>query len=169
MGRSPRIIPPLVNCGPDDVEDICTLDVIKRLESDLNEAKDNLIAAKLSQTIQANNDRTDNFSITSGDCVLLSTLNRCNNYKKKGQKSVAKFMPHFDGPYTVTDTDHTHSTVTLNLPNKPHIFPTFHMLQIIPFVENDTSLFPSHQLAQPPPLIVDQEEEYFVDRIIDEH
>jgi hypothetical protein len=168
MGRSPRIIPPLVVNENDVVEDIRALDVITKLESDINEAKDNLEAAKLSQSIQTNKDRTDNFSLKAGDCVLLSTLHRRNDYKKKGEKRVAKFMPRFDGPYTIRSCNHAHSTVTLDLLNKPHVFPTFHLSQVIPFVENDSSLFPSRQLSQPAPLIIDDNEEYFIDRILDE-
>jgi hypothetical protein len=142
--------------------------VIRKLEINVNEAKDNLIATRLSQTIQANNDCTDDFSLKTDDRVLLSTLHRRQEYKSKGAKCVAKFMPCFDGPYSITAVNHVHSTVTLDLPNKPHVFPTFHMSQIIPFIENDDTLFPSRKIAQPPPLIINEEEEYFVDRILDE-
>jgi hypothetical protein len=168
MGWSPRLIPPLITNEIDDVEDICALDVIQRLEADINEAKDNLTATKILQSIQANNYRADNFSIKAGDHVLLSTLHRHNEYKKKGEKRVAKFMPHFNRPYNVTNTIYTHSTVTLDLPNKPHIFPTFHMSQITPFIENDNTLFPSRELSKPPPVMIDEAEEFFIDRILDE-
>jgi hypothetical protein len=75
-------------------------------------------------------------------------------------------MPHFDGPYEVTKVNHKHSMVKLDLPNNPHIFPTFHMSQIILFTENDDSLFPMRQLNHPPPVMIDKEEEYFIDRIL---
>jgi hypothetical protein len=42
------------------------------------------------------------------------------------------------------------------------------MSQVLPFVENDNSLFPSRQLTQPAPLIIDDEEEYFIDWILNE-
>ena len=129
--------------------------------------KDNLTVAKLSQTLQANKNRTDDFSLKIGDCVLLSTLHRRNNYKWKGENHIAKFMPHYNGPYHITAVDHIHSTVTLELPNKPNIFPTFHFLQIIPFIENDNILFPQQQLTQPPPIVIDNEEEFFIDYILD--
>jgi hypothetical protein len=40
-------------------------------------------------------------------------------------------------------------------------------IQVIPFVENDTTLFPSHEFSQPPPVVIDEEDEYFVDHILD--
>ena len=48
------------------------------------------------------------------------------------------------------------------------MFPTFHTSQVLPFVENDSSLFPSRTLQQPPPVIIDSEEAYYVDGILDE-
>jgi len=168
MGRSPRVIPPLIMDADNEVEDIRAAEVIKRLEADVDEAKDNLLMAKISQSIQVNMDRTDDFPLKIGDRVLLSTLHRRNDYKSKDSKRVAKFMPRFDGPYTITKVDHTHSTVTLDFPNCPNVFPTFHMSQIIPFIENDATLFRSRQLSKPPPIIIDEEEEYFIDKIIDE-
>jgi hypothetical protein len=168
MGRSPRVIPPLVSTSPDNVEDIRALEVIKRLEMDVSEAQDNLMTAKLSQTVYANKSRTDDFPLKIGDRVLLSTMHRRHEYKRKGTVRTAKFMPRFDGPYVITKVNHEHSTVTVDLPNNTRVFPTFHMSQIIPFVENNNDLFPNRQLEQPPPITIDDEEEYFIDRILDE-
>ena len=76
-------------------------------------------------------------------------------------------MPRFDGPYTVIDTDETDSTVTLDLPNSPNIFPTFHTSEVVPYVENDATLFPGREFSRPPPITVeDGTEEYFVCDII---
>ena len=76
-------------------------------------------------------------------------------------------MPRYDGPYVITDTVPDISTVTIDLPNNPQMFPTFHTLQVLPFVENDPSLFPSHELSKPPPIIIDSEQEFFIERILD--
>jgi hypothetical protein len=67
----------------------------------------------------------------------------------------------------ITKVDHDHSTVTLNIPNQQHIFAMFHMSQIIPFGENDTILFPSRNLDKPSPVVLEGEEEYFINRILD--
>ena len=53
---------------------------------------------------------------------------------------VAKFMPRFNGPYTVTDINPDHSTVTLDLPNSPNIFPTSHTFMVIPYIEDNPML-----------------------------
>jgi hypothetical protein len=82
---------------------------------------------------------------------------------------VVKFMPCYNGPYEVTDTASEISTVTINLPNYPNSFPTFHTSQVRPFVENDKNLFPAHQLDEPVSIYVDDQEEFYIDHILDEH
>jgi hypothetical protein len=77
-------------------------------------------------------------------------------------------MPHFNGPFMVTGVDTKHSTMTLDIPNQPHIFNKFHMSQVIPFVENDKDLFPSHELTKSPPIILEGEEEFFINCILNE-
>jgi len=144
MGRSPRIIPPLVPAKSSaTVADVDAWHVICRLESDIMEAQDNLLKAKISQSIQSNKHHSLKFPFTVGSHVHLSTLHCRNEYKLKGDKCVAKFMPRFNGPYTIIDLDEDHSTVTLDLPNSPNVHPTFHTSEVLPFVESDTALFPS--------------------------
>jgi len=129
-GHSPCIIPPLVPAKPSmTVMDINAWHVIRKLESDVLEAQDNLLMAKILQLTQSNKHRTLKFPFKLGSHVQLLTLHQCNDYKAKGEKHVAKFMPHYDGPYTIIDVDEDHSTVTLNLLNSPNIFPVFHTLK----------------------------------------
>ncbi|KIM34971.1 hypothetical protein M413DRAFT_52762, partial [Hebeloma cylindrosporum] len=79
-----------------------------------------------------------------------------------------KFMPRFNGPYTIVEVDEANSTVTLDLPNSPNVFPTFHTSVIIPYVKNDAGLFPNREFAKPPPVTMeDGNEEYFIHDIID--
>ena len=78
-------------------------------------------------------------------------------------------MPRYDGPYTIIDTNKEHSTVTIELPNAPNIFPTFHTSEIMPFIENDASLFPSRTFEEPPPILTPEgSEEFFIDKILDQ-
>jgi len=169
MGHSPRIIPPLVPAKPSAmVMDINAWHVMRKLETDVLEAQDNLLKAKILQSTQSNKHRTLKFPFKIGSRVRLSTLHRRNDYKTKDEKRVAKFMPHYDGPYTIIDIDKDHSTVTLDLPNSPNIFPVFHTSEVLPYIESDTSLFPSHHLEEPPPIItLDGHEEYFINKILD--
>ena len=64
--------------------------------------------------------------------------------------------------------DEQHSTVTLDLPNSPNIHPTFHTSEVLPYIESDTTLFPSHRFEEPNPIITnDGNEEYYIECILD--
>src|SRR5277367_5179586 len=157
MGHSPRLIPPLVISQPAPVSgpEIEAQHVIGRLEIDTLEAQDNLLRAKISQSIQTNKSRSLIFPFKVGDRVRLSNFNRRREYKTSGDKRVAKFMPRFDGPYTILNTDPAHRTVTLDLPNSPNIHPTFHTSEVLPFLKNDADLYPSREHAKLPPITTD--------------
>jgi hypothetical protein len=167
MGRAPQVIPPLVQ-GVGEITDIRATTVIEKLQQDVLEAKDNMLRAKTAQSLAVNVHRADAFPFQKNDRVLLSTLHRRQDYKAKDDKRVAKFMPRYDGPYRVTETAPEISTVTVELPNHPNMFPTFHSSQVHPFIENDPELFPARTLAKPPPVFINDEEEFFVERILDE-
>jgi len=169
MGRSPCMILPLVPAKSSaTVVDIDAWHVIRKLETDVFKAQDNLLKAKLSQAVQANKQCMLTFPFVTGYCMQLSTLHRRKEYKAKGKKCMAKFMPHYDGPYTIIDTDEAHSTVTLDLPNSPNIFPTFHTSQVIPYIESDMEKFLSHHFEEPEPIITEEgHEEQYIDKILD--
>lgn len=164
MGQSPHLIPPLIPLTKITLqEDISAHDVIEQLQNDVLEAQDNLLQAKISQSVEVNKHHSLIFPFTVGSHVRLTTLHRWNEFKVKGKKCTAKFMPHFYGPYTVVDTDEKHSTVTIELPNAPNIFPTFHTSEILSFIENNTSLFPSRKFKEPVPILTPKgNEEYFI-------
>jgi hypothetical protein len=50
-------------------------------------------------------------------------------------------MPRFDGPFVVTKANPSKSAYTLDLPNEPDRFPTFHASQLQKFVPNDDDKF----------------------------
>ncbi|CAA7258848.1 unnamed protein product [Cyclocybe aegerita] len=171
LGRSPRLIPSLLTKQePADAsaEEKNAWDLIRKLETDTWEAQDNLLKAKISQSFFANKNRQLTFPFKVGDRVVLSTVHRRQEYKAPGKKRVAKFMPRYDGPYRITDVDEDHSTVTLDLPNSPNMFPVFHTSQVKPFTENDATLFPSREFEKPPPIVTENGEEYYIRDIIDE-
>ena len=171
MGRSARVIPPLV-CKEEPVDNkdkIKAWKIIKDLKLLIMEAQDNLLYAKISQSSQANKNHTLTFPFSIGSRVRLSTLNQHKEFKTSGEKTVAKFMPRFDGPYTVTDINPDHSTVTLDLPNSPNIFPTFPTSMVIPYIKNDPKLFPNREFSRPPALTMeDGSAEYLIRDIVDE-
>ena len=78
-------------------------------------------------------------------------------------------MPCFDGPYCVTHVNPSKSSYTIDLPNIPNHFPTFHSSLLCPFIENDNNLFPSQTLAMPGRVVTaDGKEEWYVDQMLDE-
>ena len=104
FGRSPRILPPLVNPPPNPSADhINARQVIETLATDIADARDNLMLAKISQSHYSNHKRSETPSYKIGDKVMLSTLNRRRDYKLKGQHRAAKFIPRFNGPYIIVD------------------------------------------------------------------
>jgi reverse transcriptase-like protein/integrase-like protein/chromodomain-containing protein len=171
MGRSPRLIPPLLPPSANAFTDnkmISARTIIDRLVHDVWEAQDNLLKAKISQARQSNKFRLGTFPFEVGQRVRLSTLHRRRAYKSKDNKRVVKFMPRFDGPHKIIKIDPEHSTVTLELPPTHNIFPVFHTSEVLPFIENDETLFPSRTLHAPEPVMVNDELEHQVDKIIDE-
>lgn len=100
--------------------------------------------------------------------MVLSTLHRRREIKAGDSNRVAKFMPRFDGPFMVKSTNERHSTVTLDLLELPHIFPVFHTLEVQLFKENDDLLFPSRALIPPEPVTIIGQQEFFIDKIVDE-
>ncbi|KAH7919158.1 hypothetical protein BV22DRAFT_1023467 [Leucogyrophana mollusca] len=51
---------------------------------------------------------------------------------QNGDGHVAKFIPRFNGPYKIIDHHAGTSTYTLDLPNPPNIYPTFHLSELCP-------------------------------------
>ena len=172
LGRSPRLIPPIVpDVFPPSADNDAKHDVVKmisQIETDVAEAKDNLLQAKVFQSHYANLNRSPDNPFKIGDKVMLSTLHRRQQFKKKGEKRAAKFFPRYDGPYDVIDEHLATSNYTLELPNSLNTYPTYHASELKLFVPNDASLFPSRELPQPQPILTpDGLEEFLVQDIID--
>jgi hypothetical protein len=68
----------------------------------------------------------------------------------------------------VTDTALNVSTVMVEMPNNLNTFPTFHTSQALPFIENTKNLFPFRELEHPEPVLIEGEDKYYVDQILDE-
>jgi hypothetical protein len=168
-GCSPRIIPPIAplpnNATPDDITVHATID---KLNIDVHEAQDNLLAAKTCQAYHANQHCGKEIVYEVGQMVMLSMENRRWNYKQKGKKRVAKFMPQNDGPYLVTATFPEQSKYTLQLPNNPQMFPGFYASLLKPFIANNPMLFPSCKVTRPSPVVTeDGIEEVHIEKIVD--
>jgi hypothetical protein len=173
LGRLPPIIPPII---PDSLthpisvpsESIRAQIVIDRLQTDVAEAKDNLLQAKVFQTHYANLNRSPKIPFAIGDKVMLSTLHRRQEFKKKREKQAAKFFPRYDGPYNIIDVHTGTSNYTLELLNAPNTYPTYHSSELRSFLPNNPILFPGRKLPEPRPVITsDGLEEFLMQEIID--
>ena len=138
----PRIVLPIVpSTLPADLVDAgwTATSVINTLANDVTDTRDNLLLSKISQTHYASTARNPEPHFNIGEMVMLSITNHRHEYKKKGEKHVAKFLPQWDGPYKITDTHPEASTYTLRL--NTNTYPVFHVLQLKWHVYNNPILF----------------------------
>jgi hypothetical protein len=162
-GYSPRLIPPLLQGNgtphiivtPSDTtpEEVAARAMVERLEMDIQEAKDSLMAAKISQTHHVNKDRDLEPSFKVGDRVMLVTSNRRREYMQAKKGQVAKFMPCFDGLYKIISFHPESSNYTLRIPNHwGEKMNTFHISHLKQHKENDDAQFLGRALPQPGPI-----------------
>lgn len=174
LGRSPRLLPPLM---PEAVQDARVdfqtdvtnaLEAIMNLKTDVADAHDALMAAKIAQASSANTKRNDEPELKIGDLVYLSTAHRRQEYLNGDKRRVAKFMPRFDGPYKVISANQKRSTYTLDLPAHTSIHPTFHASQLKKHIANDDELFPTRKVQKPGTIITDDgAESWEIEHILD--
>ncbi|GBE88838.1 Transposon Ty3-G Gag-Pol polyprotein [Sparassis crispa] len=173
LGRSPHLIPPfLQSLLADDHSSKSALaaDLVKQIDTDVLEVQDNLFLAKVNQATLTNRSRDVDPAFAVSDKVLLSTFHRRRDYMQRGDHRVAKFMVCWDGPYHVLHAYPESFAYTLDLPAIMKILATFHASLLKPWKENDVTLFPGRQHAQPGPIITDAgKQEWKVEEIIDHH
>lgn len=176
MGRSPRIIPPLVETALADADDegdaaVTAVEIIHQLERDVKVAQDHLLKSKTDQAIYANWRRGKELAYEVGQKVMKNTLHKRQAFKSAGEYRVAKWFPRFDGPYLVTSAHPETSTYVLKLPDSDVPEETFHARLLKPYKSNNPLLFPdrANQRPQPAPILNEKgEEEYLVEKIVEE-
>ena len=102
LGRSPRVIPPIVpEVLPVDLLGAAdtAIKTVQKLADDVAEARDNLLLTKITQSHNSDAHRAPDPAYKVGNLVMLSTKHRCHEYKKKGERRAAKFFPRWDGPF----------------------------------------------------------------------
>jgi hypothetical protein len=172
MGRSPRLIPPITQASRNQVGSggMDAVRLMDQISTDVAEAKDNLMLAKVFQADHANRRRGSEDAYKTDDLVMLSTANRRKDYASTGSGRKAKLFPRQDGPYRVVEAFPQTSTYRLDIPNAPPNFCfTFHASQLKRYVSNDRDLFLGRELSRDGPVVLENgEEEHVIERILDE-
>ncbi|GLB40627.1 hypothetical protein LshimejAT787_0804980 [Lyophyllum shimeji] len=142
-GFSPRVLPSFspASTHAEGKEEQAARDLIERIHLDFLEAIDNLAAVKMVQAHYANVHRGPKITYNVGDEVLLSTVNYWREYMQEEDGHAAKFMPPFDGPFTVLKANPESSSYTLNLPEHMNIHPTFHAALLKPYQKDGVEEF----------------------------
>lgn len=171
LGRSPRLVPPLVSTKAKLTATDIDARALIRLHQTLElQACDALLDSKISQAAEANKHRGDDPLFAVGDQVLLSTKYRLVDYKSRIRKRARKFFPRWDGPFTVIKVNHSTSTYTLDMPRHSKVFPTFHVSQIKRYFKNDDKMFPTRAELRPPGVTFDDGTvEHVLGEILDDH
>ena len=135
-------------------------DFINHWNNMIKIAKDLLMEAQDRQTKYANQHRRhEEFNI--GNKVLLSTRNINNPFDK--QRPTKKLASKYIGPYTII-AKISPVVYKLNLPSSLKIHPVFHISLLKSYNESDEF---ERTSTPPPAIIIDNEEEYEVEYILD--
>ena len=136
-------------------------EALRRLSETLQSAKENLLRAQENQSKYANRSRR-NYEFKKGDSVWLSTKNL--NLGERSRKLTAKYT----GPFKIIEVI---SPVAYRLELPPalsRIHNVFH-ISLLKKVVSDSGEFPNRvQINRPPPEIVQGEEMWEVEKILDQ-
>lgn len=172
-GWSPHVVPPLniTHPGPGPTDTPSDKEearkFVKDMEEETNAAKDSLLAAKIHQAHKVNKDWSADPAYQVGGKVLLAMAHQWRDYMQAKDRQVAKFMPHYNGPYNVIQAYPKCSSYKLVLALTSKAHPTFHVANLQPYIPNDNTLFPERASHAPQPLITaDGNTEYFIDHIL---
>ena len=116
--------------------------ILEQLQNNIKNAQDSLMTTKIQQVHHANSYCTVEDIYQKRDIVILSTRNYHLEYKFRGNKYSAKFMPRYDRPWKVIKA-FPELEYTLELLNSGNIFSSIHISQLCCFQPNNPSLFSS--------------------------
>ncbi|SGZ27952.1 BQ5605_C026g10227 [Microbotryum silenes-dioicae] len=163
--------------------------IVKQCEAAIAEARDNLGIAKIRQANQSNKARKPEPGFAVGNMVLVDLRDRRLRYKADGEARSAKLFPRFGGPYEVLAARPETSNYKLKLKAGDKLHNIFHTSKLRRWVKNDGVVFPGHvtnqqseysyknnyinpasrqEATEPAAIIVQGNEEWEVERIVDE-
>ncbi|HVQ01617.1 MAG TPA: chromo domain-containing protein, partial [Candidatus Thermoplasmatota archaeon] len=133
----------------------------QRMQQTIEETRRQIVKAQQQQKIQADRHRRDHdFKI--GDFVWLDTRNL-----SPPEYLSRKLWERFTGPFQIRRKI-GETSFELRLPSYWRIHPVFHVSLLRPYHENDDNKFPDRQQYYQEPVIIDNHEEFEVEKIIGE-
>ena len=135
-------------------------DFIHKLKSIQEENKSNITRAQKSQALYYNKKRKQVQNLHIGDQVYKNTKNITTTrpMKKLDHKRI--------GPFKIIKKLSSHA-YKLDLPPSMKIHPTFHISKLTPRYVKGLEDINGRLVAPPPPIIIDSNEEYEVEKILD--
>ena len=164
-GQDPSVPVRFLYKGNDDEEDNIqsTDDFVKKMSDILKGVTENLSEAQDKQKKYADPHRQD-ITFQVGDKVLLSTKNIQVDVQK--YRPSRKFLPRFIGPFEIIQVV-SPTSYKLALPDTMKIHPVFHVSLLKAYKENPEKEFPNRVVQLLPSLVVNDELEYEVEKILD--
>ncbi len=137
-------------------------DIITNLQSELQQAKDNIRIATDKYTQRVNQSRLD-VTFKEGEMVLLKTT----NLRIQAPEVSNKLLPRYIGPFKINKVISS-VAYKLDLPETMKCHPVFHVDRLQPYYESDDNEFPNRvQPNRPTPPIEAPDAEWVVETILD--
>jgi transposase InsO family protein len=139
-----------------------TATLMDELNDTMLKAREAMSKAQEQQTKYADQHRRD-ATYQVGDWVLLSSANITADFEKN--RPTRKLAPRFIGPFQISEII-SPVNYKLDLQGQLDIHPVFHVSLLKPYKRNPPE-FEGREIARPPPVIVEGEKEYEVEKILD--
>jgi hypothetical protein len=157
-GQHPNL--PIINASSQqECNNQTVSELLSSLHNSVSIAKNNLLSAQQRQAYYANQHRRE-VVFEVGDEVMLSTV----NFRNMNPSRTVKLMPRYIGPLKIKKVVSS-VAYELELPPTLRIHPVFHVSKLKLYRNDDR--YEREQVMRPAPVLVDGEQEYEVERILD--
>ena len=158
-GQHPRFSPILSLNSNNKSKHQSVNEMLEQMHNTIKNAKTSLEQAQQRQQQYANESRRE-IIFKIGDEVLLSTANLRN------MDRAPKLYPKFIGPYKIKRII-SNVAYELDLPTSMKIHSTFHVSKLKIYNKDNNEIFEREQIIRPAPEIINEQEEFEVEKIID--
>jgi hypothetical protein len=147
----------------DDVNVPSTSNFVQEIQENIQRASENLTQAQARQKKYADEQRREEEDFEIGEKVLVSAKNI--TAENQGRRPTKKLQARYLGPFEILEKI-SEVNYKLKLPETMRIHPVFHTSLLKKYKENPDEFKTRTQLP-PPPVEVDGEEEFEVEKILD--